>query len=274
MPPFDALRPDRSTDPDDYQALPRPVAAMAKPFPSGFEIAPHEHARDQLLYAVAGVMRIETETEAWIVPPDRAVYLPAGTRHRVVIRGDLEMRTLYIAAAEPAGLPQRPTVIEVSELLRALILALIDEPVLYDDAGRGGLIARLILAELALARRLPLVVPMPIDPRLRRLCDALLVNPESEYTLDDWAAQAGASARTLARLFQSELSMGFAVWRQRVRFHNAVEALAAGQPIARVARANGYRSASAFSAAFRKTIGTAPSAIRIASYLRTRHRAD
>ena len=73
MPPFDALRPDRSTDPDDYQALPRPVAAMAKPFPSGFEIAPHEHARDQLLYAVAGVMRIETETEAWIVPPDRAV---------------------------------------------------------------------------------------------------------------------------------------------------------------------------------------------------------
>ena len=137
MPPFDALRPDRSTDPNDYQALPRPLAAMAKPFPSGFEIAPHEHARDQLLYAVAGVMHIETETEAWIVPPDRAVYLPARTRHRVVIRGDLEMRTLYIAAAEPAGLPQRPTVIEVSELLRALILALIDEPVLYDDAGRA-----------------------------------------------------------------------------------------------------------------------------------------
>jgi AraC-like DNA-binding protein/mannose-6-phosphate isomerase-like protein (cupin superfamily) len=265
MLPLDARQPKRSTDPDDYQAVPRPVAGMAKPFPSGFEIAPHEHARDQLLYAVAGVMRIETETEAWMVPPDRAVYLPAGTRHRVVIRGDLEMRTLYIAAGEPAGLPQRPTVIEVSELLRALILALIEEPVLYDEAGRGGLIARLILAELTLARRLPLVVPMPMDPRLRRLCDALLANPESESTLEDRAMAAGASARTLARLFQSELNMGFAVWRQRVRFHNAIEALAAGQPIAKVAHANGYRSASAFSAAFRKAMGAPPSAIRIAS---------
>ena len=92
------------------------------------------------------------------------------------------------------------------------------------------------------------------DPRLRGLCDALLAYPRSEWTLDDWAATAGTSARTLARLFQSELNMGFSVWRQRVRFHDAVEALAAGQPIAQVARQNGYRSASAFSAACRKTM--------------------
>lgn len=250
---------DRSTDPDDYQAVPRPVAAMAKGFPAGFEIAPHTHPRDQLLYAVSGVMRIETDMEAWIVPPDRAVYLPAGTRHRVAIRGDLEMRTLYIAGTEAAGLPRRPTVIEVSELLRALILALIEEPVLYEEAGRGGLIARLILVELAGARQLPLVVPMPTDPRLRRVCDALLADPAKDWSLDDWASLGGASARTLARLFRAELNMGFAVWRQRVRFHNAVEALAAGRPVARVARDSGYRSVSAFSAAFHKTMGTPPS---------------
>ena len=87
---------ERSTDPAAYQTVPRPVAAMAKRFPPGFQITPHSHARDQLLYAVSGVMRVQTETEAWIVPPDRAVYLPAGTRHTVAIRDDLEMRTLYI----------------------------------------------------------------------------------------------------------------------------------------------------------------------------------
>src|SRR5262249_60089790 len=108
----------RSTDPDDYQNVPRPIAAMAKKFPPGFEIAPHAHARDQLLYAVSGVMRIQTDTEAWIVPPDRAVYLPAGVRHTVNIRSNLEMRTLYIAAGL---LPHHatPPAIEVSHPLPA-----------------------------------------------------------------------------------------------------------------------------------------------------------
>ena len=254
---------ERSTDPAAYQTVPRPVAAMAKRFPPGFQITPHAHARDQLLYAVSGVMRVQTETEAWIVPPDRAVYLPAGTRHTVAIRDDLEMRTLYIDNG--AGVAARPSVLEMSDLLRALILALIEEPVVYDEDGRGGLIARLILIELAAARRLPLVVPMPTDRRLRRVCDALLANPESTASLEVLACEAGASARTLARLFKRQLNMGFAAWRQRVRFHNAVEALAAGDAIGQVARDNGYRSASAFSAAFRKAMGMTPSAIRIAA---------
>jgi len=257
------VRVERSTDPAAYQTVPRPVAAMAKRFPPGFQITPHAHARDQLLYAVSGVMRVQTETEAWIVPPDRAVYLPAGTRHTVAIRDDLEMRTLYIDNG--AGVAARPSVLEMSDLLRALILALIEEPVVYDEDGRGGLIARLILIELAAARRLPLVVPMPTDRRLRRVCDALLANPESTASLEVLACEAGASARTLARLFKRQLNMGFAAWRQRVRFHNAVEALAAGDAIGQVARDNGYRSASAFSAAFRKAMGMTPSAIRIAA---------
>jgi AraC-like DNA-binding protein len=171
------------------------------------------------------------------------------------------MRTLYITQGMTPGMTARPAVIEVSDLLRSLILALIREPVLYDEHGKGGLIARLILLEVAAARHLPLVVPMPSDPRLRRICGALLTNPELDLTLEDWSFSAGASARTLARLFKRQLNMGFAVWRQRVRFHNAIEALAAGWPIARVARDNGYRSASAFSAAFRKAMGVLPSAL-------------
>ena len=147
-------------------------------------------------------------------------------------------------------------------LLRELVLALIDEPVIFDEKGRGGALAELIFSEIAHARRLPLVIPMPRDPRLLRVCNAILADPASRRTLDDWAGGAGASVRTLARLFDEELRVGFVAWRQRVRFHNALEAIVAGEPIALVAQRNGYRSASAFSAAFRNVMGQPPSSLR------------
>jgi AraC-like DNA-binding protein/mannose-6-phosphate isomerase-like protein (cupin superfamily) len=278
----------RSTDPRDYQRVARPFAGMAKSFPDGFEIAPHHHRRDQLIYAVSGLMRVRTQDEAWIVPPDRAVYVPARTTHAISMRGAVEMRTLYIEhgasrvafsgeSPAPAGsgiaagspqktrplekiLPAAPTVLAVSDLLRELILALIGEPLLYDKAGRGGAIVSLIVSEIARAPRLPLVIPMPRDPRLARVCAALLDDPASRRTLEAWSQIAGASPRTLDRLFESELQLTFTAWRQRVRFHNALEAIARRQPVARIAAANGYRSPSAFSAAFRRLIGHAPTA--------------
>lgn len=258
-------RPGRRSDADAYQFVPRPLAAMAKSFADGFEIEPHRHVRDQLVYAVSGVMRVRTAREAWIVPPDRAVYLPAQTVHAISIRGRVEMRTLYIARDAHDDLPAAPTVIEVSNLLRELVLALIEEPVIYDETGRAGAVAFLILAEIARARRLALMIPMPRDPRLLRLCQALLADPSRRTTLDGWVETAGASVRTLARLFEAETGLSFAAWRQRVRFHNAMEAIVAGVPIGDVASRNGYRSASAFAAAFRKVMGQAPSSLRPAA---------
>ena len=254
--------PSKSNDPDDYQHVPRPLAAMAKSFPDGFEIAPHSHERDQFLFAADGIMRVHTEREAWIVPPDRAVYIPAGLTHSLHMRGDVEMRTLYIEDTAAETLPSAATVLEVSDLLRHLVLALIDEPILYEEDGRGGAISLLILSEIGRARELSLVIPMPSDPRLKKLCAALLQDPASSLTLDAWSTTVGASARTLARLFKLQVGMGFAAWRQRVRFHNAMEALTTGEPISRVATRNGYRSTSAFAAAFRKSIGSTPSDFR------------
>jgi AraC-like DNA-binding protein/mannose-6-phosphate isomerase-like protein (cupin superfamily) len=259
------IKTKRSTDADDYQFVPRLLAAMSKSFSHGHEIEPHQHARDQLVYSVSGVMRIRTTGEAWIVPPDRALYLPAHTTHAIGIRGQVEMRTLYIARRSGDELPNAPTVLDVSPLLRELIVGLIDEPVIYDEAGRGGAMAHLILSEIARARRLSLVIPMPRDPRLLRLCNALLADPANRMTLEAWADETGASPRTLARLFESKLGLSFAAWRQRVRFHNALEAIVAGDPIARVAERNGYRSSSAFAAAFRKVMGYAPRSLRDAA---------
>jgi AraC-like DNA-binding protein/mannose-6-phosphate isomerase-like protein (cupin superfamily) len=256
------MQPVRSTDPSDYQAVPRAIAAMAKSFAPGDTIPPHAHERDQVLYATHGLMRVATAREAWVVPPDRALYMPAGVSHGLAMRGRVEMRTLYIMPGVAPGLPEAPAVLEISELLRSLILALLDEPVLYDQKGRGGLLAGLIMNELARAQHLQLVIPMPNDVRLKRLCKALLDDPSRTETLDEWAVEAGASPRTLSRLFSREVGLSFTAWRQRVRFHNAMEAIVRGEPVGSVARANGYTSASAFTAAFRKAMGVTPGSLR------------
>lgn len=251
----------RSTDHQDYQAVPRPVAAMAKSFEARAHVPQHAHPRDQLLYAVEGVTRVSAERATWIVPPDRALYIPAGVAHAVTMRGRVEMRTLYIEAGAAPDLPGAPVVIEVSELLRALILALLAEPVLYDQNGRGGALAALILSEIARAPALALEIPMPRDARLARACERLLEDPARGDTLGSIAEHAGASARTLSRLFRHETGLSFSHWRQRVRFTNALEALVRGEPVAAVARASGYASASAFTAAFRRAMGRTPGSL-------------
>ena len=254
----DDLRP-RSTDADDYQALPQSVGAMAKTFADGHVIAPHAHARDQLLHSTKGVMRLLTDHASLVVPPDRAVQIPAGLRHSVHMHGAVEMRTLYIVpdAAGPGSTDIQ--VFAVSPLLRALIVALCDEPVQYAPGSRGDLIAQLVVSEIRQATEVAFSAPLPRDPRLQKLCAALIAAPGDRRTLTEWADSSGASSRTLARLFESELGMGFVEWRRRIRFHHAIDRLNRGDAIDAVAHAVGYKSASAFSAAFRAVMGAQPS---------------
>ena len=251
----------RSTDPIDYQELDQVVAAMAKGFPPGFVIAPHSHARDQLLYAVTGTMRIRTANEAWIVPPDRAVYIPANVVHSVAMRSATEMRTLYISGGHGLDLPKAPRGLVATPLLSALILALLEEPVTYAPGTRADRIALLILDEIERTQPLAMSIPMPSDKRLLRLCEALIDEPSEPLTLDAWADQVGASRRTLARLFRNECCMTFTTWRQRVRFHGADEALSRGASVGEAARLHGYASTSAFSSAFRRAFGIPPRTI-------------
>lgn len=248
----------RSTDPQDYQAIPRPVAAMPKAFRHGEEIPPHRHRRAQLIYAATGVMRVATETGAFVVPPQRALWVPAGVEHALRMQGEVAMRTLYVEPRAARAMPRDCVVLQVSELLRALILAAMDEPPLYDPRRRGGQIMRLILTELEAAPRLSLSVPMPRDRRLQRLCGSLLRHPQSDATFDHWAEHVGASARNLARLFRRETGMSFGAWRQQARLVEALSLLSAGTPVRQVAARLGYRSASAFSQMFRRALGKTP----------------
>src|SRR5258708_31015231 len=89
---------NKSTDPADYQRAPRAVAAMPKDFPVAFEIAPHSHERAQLIYATAGTMRVTAAGSMWMVPPQRALWMPGGVEHAIAMLSDATMRTLYLRA--------------------------------------------------------------------------------------------------------------------------------------------------------------------------------
>lgn len=203
-------------------------------------------------------MRIETEAAAWLVPPARALWMPPGTPHKVTMRSHVEMRTLYIDAAAATALPSLPTFIEVSGLLRALILAALEEPLDYDIAGRGGQIAQLILTELAGIGGRAFDLPMPRDTRALRVARSLLDHPDLDLGLDVWAERAGASRRTLARLFRTETGHSFGEWRARLRAIEGLGRLSAGMPVSQAAASVGYVSPSAFSAMVRRSLGAPP----------------
>lgn len=203
-------------------------------------------------------MRVETEVGCWVVPPVRGVWIPANTTHRVIMLGSVEMRTLYIRRDAAPNLPETCCLLEVSPLLRALILALLAEPLAYDRAGRAGRIAELALLELRFLKIPALHLPMPGEVRMLSLCQELVANPDNRKTLETLAAQQAISSRTLARQFQSETGMSFRQWRQQARLVEAFGHLANGVPVARVAEKLGYRSASAFTAMFKRALGMEP----------------
>src|SRR5262249_7127170 len=235
MAPASRARGPRSTDPADYQRGPRPVAAMAKDFPDGYHNHPHQHEGAQLLCAAHVATLGATSAGGGAVPPRRAVGMPAGLVHEIRMIGAVAMRTLYIREDAATRLPGSVRVLAVSPLLRELILRACALPITYDEAGPAGRLMTLIIDEIAALPTVALDLPLPRDAGLGRICRALSAEPGTTRTLDDWSRDAGASPRTLARLFVKETGLTFASWRQQARLLAATAMLAAGEPITRIA---------------------------------------
>ncbi len=279
-----ALTPVGDTDPF-RPSVHRPVRVRTRVLPADTHFEPHHHHWAQLAYCASGVLQVTAAQSAdnhdvvsYIVPSSRAVWIAPGVRHAVNALEDAEFRTLYIHAdAVPDGW-QTCRMLVVSTLLRELVQALdatgnaMGSELARSPAdparttARESLIAALVLSELAQAPTQQLGVPLPHpqtgDNRLRMLCDAVMQAPARCATLADWARDVGASERTIARLFRSELGTSFQHWRQQVVLARALPMLARGAPVGRVAAASGYTSDSAFSAMFRSAMGQAPSAFR------------
>lgn len=249
-----------------FEQAPRPLVGYARDCPADHDTGWHSHPRAQLLHAVAGVIRVATASALFIVPPGTGLWVPAHTSHATRMPKGLAMRGLFLREDAARAGPGAVTVVAISPLLRELILAACDQPVMWDEDGPVGHVVALALHEIGRAATRPIAVPASRDPRLRHVTDALLADPGDPRGLDDFAEIAGASARTLARLFRRETGMSFQVWRRQLRLTEGLAALAQGEAPARVAAAVGYSSGPAFGAAFRAVFGTTPGRSRRADH--------
>ena len=250
----------RSEDHEYLQTVPRPVSGMAKNYPAQYVGYTHAHARAQFLYAASGSMKITFEPGCWVIPPQRAVWLPAGYPHQTGSIGPLKMRTLYIREdACPAAAPREPRMIGVSSLLRELVLRAVEMPIEYDEEGHDGRIIATTLGEIDWTPIHPVSLPSLRDTRLKSMEQMLTNDPSDSSTLKQWSARLSISSRTLTRLIRQETDLSFQEWKDQIRTFAAIPMLAEGRPLAEIADAIGYETAWSFTAMFKRVTGIVPS---------------
>jgi AraC-like DNA-binding protein len=235
--------------------------------PPGLVFDWHSHDDHQLAWAATGVLTVRAELRAWVLPPTRALWIPAGVRHETLTAGAAAtMRSAYV---HPGLCPiswAGPTPVAASPLLAELINYL---GTVQLSAGQRSNAEAVLVDLLAPVPMTTIEVRMPAEDRAREVAEALAADPADDRTLASWGRSIGASERTLARAFLAGTGLSFGRWRTTLRLQAALPALAAGAPVASVARRVGYESASAFVAAFRRETGITP-----ASYFRLAGDAD
>jgi len=237
--------------------LPSPVTALAFEINHGHVIPEHVHPEDQLVYACRGVMTVRTSAGAWVVPAQRAVWIPARTPHSIVMSGAVSMRTVYLRR----GMVKRPRacgVVNVSPLLRHLILHLCTHKKLSKRSRIQENLINVFIDQLETVAAVPLQLPTPSDARAARVATTLQRNPRHAHTLAAACKLAGASKRTIERLFQQETHLSLGKWREQLRLMRSLELLAAGEKISHAAMEAGYSTPSAFIAMFKRALGTTP----------------
>ncbi|MFZ2859047.1 AraC family transcriptional regulator [Acidovorax sp.] len=250
----------------------RPVRAKVRLLAADTQVMPHSHPWAQVAISTTGVIRLTVDRGTYIAPPSRALWIPPGVEHAVTMVEDADLRTLYFYQPRGRcgpGVPRHEEaawrqcrVLEVSDLLRALVRELPSTPddgptLTPDERTRERHLNALVLGELRRAAAVKLGVDLPHDKRLRHLCEAVLADPTRHETLSAWAQDTGASPRTVARLFRTELASTFTQWRQQVILAKAVSLAAGRMPMGQIAAELGY-SPSAFSAMVRKSVGQPP----------------
>jgi len=220
---------------------------------------PHAHAWHQLTYALRGQLEVETADARALVPPDGAVWVPAGLEHREAMRAPVSVRTLYVAPGAMAPQAARTRTVAVSPLLRELIVHVSRIGALDRRAPAQARLAAVLLDLLQATADVPLQLPLPRDPRARRMAALVEAAPGDPVALAALARRAGGSLRTIERCFVADTGVAAGEWRRRFRLLHALSLLEGGASVSSVAFDVGYASLSAFSAAFTHHFGVRPS---------------
>lgn len=200
------------------------------------------------MFPTKGFVVANTAAGTWFVPQGHALWMPPDLTHDVSMHSDVVMQAAYADSSTLAGLTKQPRVMKVSGLLQAVLNALADGSLADKWTERSDHLAWLALDEIARAQATPFTLPLPEDARLLRIANALIAEPGSNRTIDQWCDVVGLSRRTMTRLFRSQLGLSFADWRCRLRLLAAITRLADGESLVRVAASLGYRNVSAFRA--------------------------
>jgi len=248
---------DEWVEPDD---VPRPFVAygMEMEKVGVIELAAHRHTKGQIMFVQRGAHSCEVEGGLWIVPPHSAIWIPGGALHAIKVTGVLAGYDAFMDPAVTAQLPKTCCAVSVTPLLRELLARAASLPLLYEENPHNARLWELVVDELAVAPVEHLHLPMPTDPRLRRIVEQLITSPADQGTVDVWAARSGLSERTLGRLIARETGLSFGRWRRQLGVMLAVKWLAGGASIQNVAADLGYESVPSFMTMFKKTLGTSP----------------
>jgi AraC-like DNA-binding protein len=240
------------------------VRSLASTYPDGFRIGDHDHPWGQLVYGRTGAMQVEADARSWLTPPTRAIWLPPERPHAIRMKGAVAMRTLYIAPEIAGLLPTEAAVLEVGPLLREMILHVLGLGMLSPQIAAHARLAAVLVDLIAEAPREDMALPLPQDPRALALAGRLQACPQDRTGLPGLARAAGASLRTLQRVFPRETGLSLEAWRQKARLIHAAAALSSGASVTAAALDCGYDSASAFITAFRRQFGETPGRYRAA----------
>jgi AraC-like DNA-binding protein len=234
------------------------IRAAASDLAGGQVIPPHAHDWHQLIYASAGVMTVTSEAGCWVVPPNRAVWVPARVRHAIRFAGQSRFRTLYVMPGWSEQLPAACLVVAVSPLLSALVVRAAELRALDRRDAIEGALAALIVDEFRQAAVPPFSLPQPESEAPRRAAALIAAGAREAASVATLARAVGLGARTLERRFRDETGMTLGRWRRHHALLGALEQMAADAPVKAVAAAAGYAAPSAFVAAFRAAFGTTP----------------
>jgi AraC-like DNA-binding protein/mannose-6-phosphate isomerase-like protein (cupin superfamily) len=238
------------------------VRSLATNYASGYKIERHQHPWHQLLFASSGAMTVSASQASWMIPTGRGVFIPARSVHAIRMWGEVEMRTLYFSPALTSFENEECRVVEISPLLRELILRTVERAGLdcrvAPDTWMIGLLEEEVKAASAAAEDSPLALPMPTDERALALAHHVLARPLNPETVEILAQEYGLARRTLERRFRDQTGMSFGLWRQKARLLDSIRLLAEGKSVTDAALDSGYSSVSAFIAAFKSTFGYTP----------------
>ncbi|QGZ59931.1 AraC family transcriptional regulator [Paraburkholderia acidiphila] len=240
------------------RTLERSITATSHEYDAGARQARRSHDQAQLVFTTSGVLRVATPTGMWTLGPQRGLWLAPRVGHELIATSAVRMHCVVFAPQASPWPESACHAVTVSSLLRELVAAMVEDHA-CDTECRYALITPLLLSELRNSREASGAgLPLPLDRRLRQICDVLLAEPANGDSLGIWGERVGASERTLARRFKDETGLTFGHWRQQLRIVEAVSKLAQGARVAEIAAELGYANASAFITMFRKTMGETP----------------